>query len=174
MEAGDGDYGEEQERLSVSKLAAGDVGWDDDEGKVWHHICFIHLDQCLRPLKRDNIFVDDIAIGIAGEDETATAESSGSDCWTIGSGRVFVGGGGLALAVREPVFVWCGVSIGVLSTAGCWTRTSRALLNCRVFELVGTRKAFLIVRTCPVSYYNQFQTAFLTCHIHLVAECGRI
>jgi hypothetical protein len=61
MEAGDRDDGEEQEGLGVSQLAAGNVGWDYDEWKVRHHVCLEHLDQRLRPLERDNIFVDDIA-----------------------------------------------------------------------------------------------------------------
>lgn len=61
MEAGDRDDGEEQEWLRVSHVAASNGWWNNDEGKMRHHIGLVDLHQRLCPLNGHNVLVDDIA-----------------------------------------------------------------------------------------------------------------
>jgi hypothetical protein len=62
VEASHRDNGEEEEGLAVPQVAAGNVGRDDDEGKVRHHVRLEHLDQRLGALQRHNVLVDNVAI----------------------------------------------------------------------------------------------------------------
>ena len=63
MEAGNGEDGEEQEGLGDAQLCALDVWRDNDEGTVRHHVGLVDLDERVGALDRDNVFVNDIAVG---------------------------------------------------------------------------------------------------------------
>jgi hypothetical protein len=119
VEAGNGEDGKEQEGLGDAQLCAFDVWRDDDEGKVWHHVRFVDLDERVGALDRDNVFVDDIAVG--GGYGGRTRGSSGGDGGGI-FGEGLLDGGASSLQTEQVLDL---LFEGLDAAGMCVSRQSR-------------------------------------------------